>query len=118
MPPPKKGCYLGSISLESDSCENPTPDISPCKSNELATPIISLKTPDTPVDYEVKQPYEESERSKSEEETKTAETVAENETKMASARQKAESARAEVQKAQYRADELTKQEMLAESITL
>ena len=54
MPPPKKGCYFDSISLESDSCENPTPDISPFKSNELATPIISLKTPDTPVDYEVK----------------------------------------------------------------
>lgn len=66
-------------------------------------------------DYEVKRAYEESQRSKSEEETKTAETVAENETKMARARQKAESARAEVQKAQYRADELTKQEMLAES---
>lgn len=31
---------------------------------------------------------------------------------------KAESARAEVQKAQYRVEELTKQEMLAESITL
>ena len=37
---------------------------------------------------------------------------------MASARQKAESARAEVQKEQYRVEELTKQEMLAESITL
>lgn len=76
---------------------------------------LASETAKAETDYAVKRAHEESERKKSEEETKTAETIAANEAKKAVALKKSETVRAEAQKETYRADELTKQEMLAES---
>lgn len=76
---------------------------------------LASETAKAETDYAVKRAHEESERKKSEEATRTAETIAANEAKKAVALQKTETVRAEAQKATYRADELAKQEMLAES---
>lgn len=76
---------------------------------------LTSETAKAETDYAVKRAHEESERKKSEEATRTAETIAANEAKKAVALQKTETVRAEAQKATYRADELAKQEMLAES---
>lgn len=76
---------------------------------------LASETAKAETDYAVKRAHEESERKKSEEATRTAETIAANEAKKAVALQKTETVRAETQKATYRADELAKQEMLAES---
>ena len=76
---------------------------------------LASETAKAETDYAVKRAHEESERKKSEEATRTAETIAANEAKKAVALQKTETVRAEAQKATYRADELAQQEMLAES---
>ena len=76
---------------------------------------LASETAKAETDYAVKRAHEESERKKSEEATRTAETIAANEAKKAVALQKTETVRAEAQKATYRADELAKQEMLADS---
>ena len=76
---------------------------------------LASETAKAETDYAVKRAHEESERKKSEEATRTAVTIAANEAKKAVALQKTETVRAEAQKATYRADELAKQEMLAES---
>lgn len=76
---------------------------------------LASETAKAETDYAVKRAHEESERKKSEEATKTAETIAANEAKKAVALQKTETVRAEARKATYRADELAEQEMLAES---
>lgn len=76
---------------------------------------LASETAKAETDYAVKRAHEESERKKSEEATRTAETIAANEAKKADALKKSEIVRAEAQEATYRADELTKQKMLAES---